>query len=113
MKRSFVLLMLFSSLSFTSQSASQDGFPALETRYMGLEPPGLTPKLFAPGIVSTKQYLETEVVFLSDMTQLSFTRNGRELKTPQWIVMQHKEGKWLEKAIAPSQVVKYFVLLAR
>ena len=43
---------------------------------------------------------ETEVLFLPDMTELSFTRLGGKYKEPTWIVMQYKGEQWVEKSIA-------------
>ena len=64
------------------------GFPALENRYFGQKPPGLTPKVFAPSIVSTKESLETVVTFLPDMKEFQFTRSGGKYKEPTLFVMQ-------------------------
>lgn len=61
------------------QNANDADFPALENRYFGQKPPGLIPELFAPGIVSTEEYLETVVTFLPDMKELSFTRSGGKI----------------------------------
>ena len=38
-----------------SQTAKQ-GFPVLKGPYLGQKPPGMTPEIFAPGIVSTDMY---------------------------------------------------------
>ena len=40
----------------------------LEGPYLGQNPPSLTPELFAPGIVSTNEHLETEVLFSDSKT---------------------------------------------
>jgi hypothetical protein len=37
-------------------AAAEPGFPELTGPYLGLEPPGMEPKLFAPGIVNTGMY---------------------------------------------------------
>ena len=99
--------LLLCLIAKSSNSYSQDEFPAMENRYMGQKPPGLTPELFAPGIVSTDEHLETEVLFLPDMSELSFTRSGGEYKEPTWFVMQYKDNRWLRKPIASADINQY------
>lgn len=99
--------LLLSMLTFSSKGYSQDEFPVLEERYLGQKPPGLIPKLFAPGIVSTKEHRETEVLFLPDMRELSFTRSGGKYKEPTWLVMQHKDNHWSRKPISSTDIKKY------
>jgi len=53
-KAIFILLMLF--IIFNDASPGQEkskGFPVLKGPYLGQIPPGKTPEIFAPGIVST------------------------------------------------------------
>ncbi len=38
----------------SSVSQAQEGLPVLEGPYVGQKPPGLTPEVFAAGIVSTE-----------------------------------------------------------
>jgi hypothetical protein len=44
--------------------------------YFGEEPPGLTPKLFAPGIISTHQHFEFSCTFSPDGKEFYFTRRA-------------------------------------
>ena len=74
---------------------------------LGQKPPGLTPQPFAPGLVSTDEYLESEVTFLQDMTQLSFTRSGVEYKKPTLFVMEYKDDQWSRKSIPSSDIDAY------
>lgn len=78
-----------------------------ESAYLGHTPPGLTPEQFAPGVVATEQYLETEVLFLPDMTELSFTRSGGEYTKPKWIVMQFEGNSWNEKPVPLADITAY------
>ena len=94
-------------ISNGTQPAWSKIFPVLEEPYFGQKPPGLIPELFAPGIVSTKEHLETEVLFLPDMTELSFTRSGGEYKEPKWFVMQYKKNKWSKKSIPSTEINQY------
>ena len=79
----------------------------LESPYLGQKPPGLIPELFAPGIVSTEEYLESVVTFLPDMTELSFTRSGGKYKKPTLFVMQYKNHKWSRKSVLLTDEKKY------
>ncbi len=75
--------------------------------YLGQKSPGLIPKLFAPGIVSTQEHHETEVLFLPDMRELSFTRTGGKYKEPTLFVMQYKNNKWSNKSVPSTDINKY------
>jgi hypothetical protein len=73
-------------------------FPVLKGPYLGQKPPGMTPEIFAPGIVSTG-YSEAKAVFSPD---------GRELYYQLWdapfpviVMMQEKTGCWTKPEIAP------------
>ncbi|MBD1583683.1 hypothetical protein [Pseudoalteromonas sp. S16_S37] len=100
-------LLLFVFLVSSGGSFAQDNFPPTAKRYFGQTPPNLVPKLFAPGIVATSEHRETEVLFLPDMSELSFTRSGGEHTEPKWIVMQFKNNTWSEKHIPPAQINQY------
>ncbi len=75
-------------------SLAQGEFPDLKGPYLGQEPPGLTPKVFAPGIVSTKD-LEIEGVFAPSMKEFYYTRQ-RKGEEPKTHVIQYKSGVWQE-----------------
>ncbi|MDW3195228.1 MAG: serine hydrolase [Cytophagales bacterium] len=71
-------------------------YPPLEDRYLGQNPPGLTPELFAPGIVSTEAYVESRGDFSPDMTEFYFTRYGGEYKPSTLFVTKYENGAWSE-----------------
>jgi hypothetical protein len=106
------LLILICAISLNTVIAQENkkndsDFPALEDRYFGQKPPGLIPELFAPGIVSTEEYLETVVTFLPDMTELSFNRSGGKDKKSTLVVMQYKNHKWSRKSVLSTDEKKY------
>jgi len=101
------IVLLFSTITMSGNSYSKDKFPVIEDRYLGQNPPSLIPKLFAPGIVSTEEHLESEVLFLPDMGEFSFTRSGGKYKEPTWFVMQYKNNRWTRKPIASTGINKY------
>lgn len=99
---------LLLNIAFAQETHVTDSkFPPLADRYLGQEPPGLTPEIFAPGIVSTQESLETEVLFLPDMSELSFTRSGRGNKEPEWLLMEYNNQRWSRKSIPADDITQY------
>ena len=73
--------VVISALAATSVSHGRD-FPVLEGPYMGQPGPGMTAKVFAPGIVSTEAW-EVEAVFAPGMHEFYFTqRAANTLRAP-------------------------------
>lgn len=101
MKQMSILIVLFCGLIICDKSYAQNNYD------LGQKIPGLTPELFAPGVVSTDEHRETEVLFLPDMSELSFTRSGGEYQKPTWIVMQYKNNQWIEKSIPEADINAY------
>ena len=104
---SILVVLLFSVLTISGNSYSQDKFPAMEDRYLGQKPPGLAPEFFAPGVVSTKEHFETEVLFSPKMTELSFTRSDLDRKESKWLVMEYRDNRWSKKSIESIDIDKY------
>ena len=81
-------IFLFSILVFSSY-AQQDDFPVLKGPYLGQKPPGLTPQLFAPGIISKPSnrtgdydvwWVSTKIMEVLNSSPLSYkilSENGR------------------------------------
>ena len=70
MNRIFLFLLLF--VVPISISAQQKEFPKLTGPYLGQKPPGMTPEIFAPGIIST-DLRELNSVFTPDGKEFYFT----------------------------------------
>ena len=51
----YILAMLLAGSGILAQD---DDFPKLTGSYLGQQPPGMTPEIFAPGLVSTEQGFE-------------------------------------------------------
>lgn len=68
---SIILLTSFSACNTKKEKPESKEVP--EVKVLGLKPPGMTPELFAPGIVSTKS-LEINAAFSPEMDELYFTR---------------------------------------
>lgn len=78
--------------------AAQDETPVLRGPYLGQAPPGMTPKIFAPGIVSTG-FNEHIASFTPDGRELFF----RMLGAPHGVTLHMKEeqGVWTKLQTAP------------
>ena len=107
----FILILVFALLingCGTKKQRSKDRDSLIiESPYLGQDLPGLIPELFAPGIVSTQEHLETVVTFLPNMMELSFTRSGGKYINPTLFVMQYKNNKWSRKFVLPTEEKKY------
>jgi len=62
--------------------------------------PGLTPKVFAPGIVST-QITEWGITFASDGKTFYFTVRGGEMKQATIVSISFHSGQWGKPEVAP------------
>jgi len=91
--------LLLCVLTISSNSYSQDGFPVLEDRYFGQKPPGLTAEVFAPGIVSTEEHLESGVYFSPDMKELYFVRQGGKYEKRTPVVIRYENHSWGNESV--------------
>ena len=102
MKKKMVLgFVILFSLTLTGQN-QQINFPVLRGPYLGQKPPGMTPEIFAPGIVSTEKAWEAAISFSPDGQELLFTRrediHGSENRILSMVL---KDGKWTAPKLAP------------
>ena len=87
-----------------SISAHQEAFPELRGPYLGQEPPGLEPEIFAPGIVSTG-LATRDIAITPDGGELYFsvTLGGR------WRLRRARSRLWLEPPSNPAGYEKSLV----
>ncbi|MFC1726636.1 hypothetical protein ACFL4T_13515 [candidate division KSB1 bacterium] len=93
------LIALFAGIGQTQQKDENSaGFPVLKGKYLGQKPPGDTPELFAPGIISTCNQHSSAV----------FTHDGKEVYFSQMfphpakiMFMKEINGRWTEPEVAP------------
>lgn len=80
-------------------------FPVLEGDYMGQKPPGETPELFAPGIVSSIWGLHSTAAFSPDgniaMWSPMITIPGQLYSTGGILMSERKNGCWTAPRFAP------------
>lgn len=100
MNHAYVFIaLLLSTLSVSSNSHSQNEFPALEGPYMGQKPPGTVAEPFAPGIIS-KEGWELQGVFAPGMKEFYFTRDRGE---PTVIGFRQENNIWTKYLEFPRQ----------
>lgn len=90
-----IILLLASAICLDAQETD---FLKLTGPYLGQKPPGLTPEIFAPGIISTG-YSECYPFFSPDGRELYFMLWG----APYNVILYMREGEkgWSKPRIAP------------
>ncbi|MFC1565191.1 hypothetical protein ACFL6G_09665 [candidate division KSB1 bacterium] len=85
-----IACLCFVPLFFTYCSSVKQNkdFPVLKGPYLGQKPPGMTPEIFAPGVISTN-VTEGCIALTRDNKLLLFARRGRGI-----LYMQQIDGKW-------------------
>ncbi|UCC39504.1 MAG: PD40 domain-containing protein [Candidatus Aminicenantes bacterium] len=96
------IIILFMSL-FTG-CPGQDDFPVVKGDYLGQKPPGDTPEVFAPGIISTEA-TEGASSFSNDGCFYFFAR-ARSAQEGIFI-MEQKNGIWSKPRLAPFSAGQY------
>ena len=96
-KTNFIIsCMLCAAMSINAQ---ENEFPKLTCPYLGQKPPGVTPEVFAPGIVSTEAH-EFSCSFMPDGGEFYFTRKHPDLNRNVIMVTKNMNGVWLKPEIA-------------
>jgi len=78
--------------------ARQTGFPVLKGPYLGQKPPGMTPEIFAPGIISTG-FRENCATFIPGGKELYFGLIGSPFSVI--LYMKLEENRWTRPEIVP------------
>jgi hypothetical protein len=101
MKTVLSLCILFVVLG-NSVSAQQpvSEFPKLTGPYLGQKTPGVTPEVFAPGIISTEAH-EFSCSFTPDGKEFYFTRRDPATKNNLIMVTKMVEGVWTNPDVVP------------
>jgi len=98
MKRNSTLLVLIGVLVVSFSGCAEQDFPTLRGPYLGQEPPGKRPEIFAPGIISTG-YSERTAAFTPDGKEFYFSLWG----APHGVTlfMTEENGRWTKPRVAP------------
>lgn len=108
-----LLFILVGTLSLNGtfaqeKSLAESDTPILEGAYLGQKPPGLTPEVFAPGIVSLDDHYEGSLVFSPDMDELFFQRRKVE-ESHNIYTMKLVNGRWSMPELATFSRKKEFL----
>lgn len=95
------VILLLSFLTMSSKSHSQDTFSAPVVPYIGQKPPGLTPEVFAPGIISTEHH-EWGAIFSPDMKEFYFSRRNNKSGKDSHFVLKSENNRWHESEVEPG-----------
>ncbi|NAS30685.1 hypothetical protein GTQ40_06855 [Flavobacteriaceae bacterium R38] len=77
----FTGVLFLNACNAKKQGSITDKSSNKEFLYFGQKPPGLTPKIFAPGIVSIDGRFEGIVSFSSDLTEMYFGADNQDNET--------------------------------
>jgi len=97
MKKLILISSVLLAAAITT-NAQQTDFPRLTGPYLGQKPPGMTPEVFAPGIVSTVNHREFSGTFSPDGKEYYFFRLA---KGAGMMVTKLVGGRWSEPRPAP------------
>ncbi|MFC1725270.1 TolB family protein [candidate division KSB1 bacterium] len=92
-----VLILLLSTVLLFLFCTEDNNFPVLKGKYLGQKPPGMTPNIFAPGIISTG-YHDGSITFSPDGTEL-FYHFGK-LDRMVILYMKQEGGRWTAPQVA-------------
>ena len=81
-------------------SHAQGELPILDGPYLGQTPPGLTPEIFAPGLVSTEQR-DGSGFFTPDMKEFYFTRKNDKENIWSLIGYKFENNRWHKASVVP------------
>lgn len=95
-----IIAMLAITISITAQ---QKEFPKLTGPYLGQKPPGMTPEIFAPGVISKESSQEFAGTFAPDGKAFYFTRRPEydDFQAQRIWFTREINGKWTEPEPAP------------
>ena len=118
MKYTFVIVFL---TAFATQAVRAQDVETASLRYLKKPPPGLTPQVFAPGVVSKEDEREFGSVFSADGTEFFYAVdvNGKaeirrmKLKDDQWtppeLLIHHDEYGYNDPFLSPDEQRLYFI----
>jgi len=104
----FLIALAMYACNNKEQKSKVDKEESLEEIYLGQNPPGTAPKLFAPNIINT-EYREAEASISPNLKEFYFRRRGGIHKNNALVVVQFKGNKWVESLIAPKSGEPFIV----
>lgn len=92
--------LVFSALFVVGESYADNESPVLTGPYLGQKPPGSTPEIFAPGIVSTEGW-EVNGVFTPELNEFYFVRDSKDSGKQEMVVFINTNSRWHESVVSP------------
>jgi len=88
--------ILLSIIFVFSGNAQQDEFPVLKGPYLGQKPPGMTPEVFAPDVVSKNDFIAMGCTWTPDGKEFYFARSETSDLSSNWSIWstRRKDGVW-------------------
>jgi Tol biopolymer transport system component len=90
----FICIIFLIGIYAQNLEKKYKNFPVLKGPYLGQKPPGMKPEIFAPGIISTKEYSEAGSVFSPDGKLFIFD-------SYTIFITEEKNGTWTKPIQAP------------
>lgn len=88
-------------VSMAAGQADRNGSPVLKGPYLGQKPPGLTPEMFAPGVISRQDHFEhSAALFSPDGTEVYWSAKPNDQRYYRIFVMTMDNGIWSEPRVA-------------
>ncbi len=101
MKRIYMsAALVFSALFVVGESYAENEAPVLTGPYLGQKPPGSTPEIFAPGIVSTEGW-EVSGAFTPELNEFYFIRDSKESEKQEMVVFINTNNRWHGSVFSP------------
>lgn len=77
-----------------------ENFPVLKGAYLGQNPPGTTPEIFAPGVITTEYHEHSSPAFSKDETEVYWSVFINFYGPQVILTMQQKGGQWTQPEVA-------------
>jgi hypothetical protein len=101
-----IVVIVFAVFSNACNTANHTDSPATESVYFGEEPPGLTPKIFAPKLISPEGLFE-EGRYSPDMKEFYFSRQHGKYKQRTFFVIRYENNKWGNESVTDIKYPRY------
>jgi Tol biopolymer transport system component len=106
-KSTCILSSLILTLLLLTGCAEKDDFPELKGPYLGQKPPGMTPEIFAPGIISTGEH-DHVYTFLRGGKYCIFSHGSSSIENPIYhtYFTEMNRGLWAKPVLTLFNKVK-------
>ena len=99
MREYFIITV--SMLFIFSHCAQQEKLHVLRGTYFGQKPPGMTPEIFAPGVITTEYHEHSSPAFSLDGTEVYWSVFINFYGPQVILTMQQEDGVWNQPEVAP------------